>query len=111
MWMAWHTRHRGRWRNAEASASAEESADEDEPSAKRQRTPPFGAWLAGIERRVRYVNYQGQQVKAAGSKFVEAHLGPGSFMPRANDANAKLPSGIKAARKKYRSATSRPGTC
>jgi hypothetical protein len=75
--------------------------DGDESSGKRPRIAPFGAWLAGIERRVRHVQYQGEQAKAAGSKFVQAHLGPDSFMPRANDSKAKLPSGIRAARTKY----------
>jgi hypothetical protein len=78
-----------------------DAENEDESSAKRQRIAPFGAWLAGIERRVRHVQYQGEPIKAAGSKFVQAHLGPDSFMPRANDAKAKLPFGIRAARTKY----------
>ncbi len=75
--------------------------DQDGPSSKRQRIAPLGAWLAGIERRVRRVHYQGDPVKAAGSRFVLARLGPDLFMPRANDANARLPSAIRAARAKY----------
>jgi hypothetical protein len=76
-------------------------ADGGDPPLKRNRIAPFGPWVAGIERRIRRVHYQGDPVKAAGSKFVEARFGPGSYMPRANDANAKRPSGIRAARVKY----------
>lgn len=79
----------------------DEAGSDDEPGAKRQRIAPFDTWLAAIERRVRSVNYQGEQVKAAGSRFVQARLGPDSFVARKNDANARLPSGIRAARKKY----------
>ena len=68
---------------------------------KRQRIAPFDAWVAGIERRVRHVTCQGGAPRAAGSKLVTAHLGPDSFSPRANDANARLPPGIRAARAKY----------
>ncbi len=69
--------------------------------SSRVSRPPLEIWLRQIEANLRRVKYMLDADSEAGSKSVSVTLGPGSYMPQANDANPDLPSGIALARETY----------